>query len=211
MMSAIRSITESVSVPVNADLEGGFGDEPEEVAETIRQAIAAGAAGGNIEDYTGSESQPLYDRALAAERIAAAREAIDASGIPFVLVARTDRLIVGRPGGVAEAIERANLYREAGADCLFVPGASDPDTIAELVRAIDGPLSVVMGLSGSGAALAELAALGVRRVSIGGSLSRALYFHMRNAAVEMFRHGTFSFARDQIQQAELNRLFESEL
>ena len=211
MMSQIRSIAESVSVPVSADLEGGFGSSPEDVAETIRQAIDAGAVGGNIEDYTGSESQPLYDRALSVERIAAARQAIESSGIPFVLVARTDRLNIGQPGGLAEAIERLNLYREAGADCLFAPGDSSPETVAELVRELDGPLSVVMGLSGSDVTLAELRDLGVRRVSIGGSLSRALYFHMRTAAEEMLQHGTFSFARHQIPQAELNRLFESEL
>jgi 2-methylisocitrate lyase-like PEP mutase family enzyme len=211
MMGQIHSIVGAVSVPVSADLEGGFGDAPEDVAETIRQAIDAGAVGGNIEDYTGSRTRPLYDRALAVERIAAARHTIEASGIPFVLVARTDRLNIGRPGGVAEAIERANLYREAGADCLFAPGASDPDTVAELVREVDGPMSVVMGLTGSEVTLYQLRDLGVRRVSIGGSLSRALYYQMRDAAEEMFTKGTFSFARNQIPQDELNRIFESEL
>lgn len=211
MMIQIRSIAEAVSVPVNADLESGFGDGPEDVAETIERAIDVGAVGGNIEDYSGSEAEPLYDRALAVERIAAARQAIEASDIPFVLVARTDRLNIGRPDGITEAIERLNLYREAGADCLFAPGASDPDTLAMLVREIDGPLSVVMGLTGSGTTLAELRDRGVRRVSIGGSLSRALYFHMRSAAEEMFQNGTFSFARDQVPQAELNRIFDAEL
>ena len=211
MMSQIRSITGSVSVPVNADLEGGFGVAPEDVAETIRQAIDAGAVGGNIEDYTGSKVRPLYDRAAAVERIAAARQAIESSAIPLVLVARTDRLNIGQPGGIAEAIERLNLYREAGADCLFAPGASDPKTVAELVREVNGPLTVVMGLSGSDVTLAQLRDLGVRRVSIGGSLSRALYYHMRKAAEEMFQNGTFSFSQHQIPQAELNRVFESEL
>jgi 2-methylisocitrate lyase-like PEP mutase family enzyme len=209
MMAAIRSITQAVSVPVNADLEAGFGDTPEDVAETIRAAIDAGAAGGNIEDYAGSESRPLYDRTLAVERIAAAREAIDASGIPFVLVARTDRLNIGRPDGLAEAIERLNLYRAAGADCSFAPGLADRESIATLVREVDGPVSVVMGLADATLTLAELAELGVRRVSIGGSLIRALYHHIRRAAQEMLRDGTFSFARTQIPQSELNRIFES--
>lgn len=211
MLNEIRSITSSVSVPVNADLEGGFGDSPEDVAETIKQAIEAGAVGGNIEDYTGVEVKPLYDRSLAVERIAAAREAIDVSGLPFVLVARTDSMNIGEPDGITDAIERANLYREAGADCLFAPGASDVATVNELVREISGPLNVVMGLSGSDMTFAQLRDLGVRRVSIGGSLARSLYFHIRMAAEEMLRDGTFSFAHEQIPQAELNRIFESEL
>jgi 2-methylisocitrate lyase-like PEP mutase family enzyme len=209
MLHEIRAITSAVAVPVNADLEGGFGDTPEDVAETIKQAIEAGAVGGNIEDYTGARERPLYDRSLAVARIAAARQAIDASGLPFVLVARTDRLNIGQPGGMAEAIERANLYREAGADCLFAPGASDLPTVSELVREIHGPLNVVMGLSGSNVTLAQLRDAGVRRVSIGGSLARALYFRIRAAAEEMLRDGTFSFAQDQIPQPELNGIFEA--
>lgn len=211
MLAEVSAICESVSVPVNADLESGFGDSPEAVADSIRRAIEAGAVGGNIEDYTGDEAHPLYDRSLAVERIASARRAIDDSGIPFVLVARTDRFNIGKPGGLAEAIERANLYREAGADCLFAPGASDVDTVRELVHELTGPLNVVMGLSGSDVSLAQLRDLGVRRVSIGGSLARALYFQLRAAAQEMLEHGTFSYAKEQIPQTELNRIFESEL
>lgn len=211
MLAEVSAICESVSVPVNADLESGFGDSPEAVADSVRRAIEAGAVGGNIEDYTGDEAHPLYDRSLAVERIAAARRAIDDSGIPFVLVARTDRFNIGKPGGLAEAIERANLYREAGADCLFAPGASDVDTVRELVHELTGPLNVVMGLSGSDVSLAQLRDLGVRRVSIGGSLARALYFQLRAAAQEMLEHGTFSYAKEQIPQTELNRIFESEL
>ncbi|WP_328185135.1 isocitrate lyase/PEP mutase family protein [Marinobacter sp. OP 3.4] len=211
MLVEVSAICESVSVPVNADLESGFGDSPEAVADSIRRAIEAGAVGGNIEDYTGDETHPLYDRSYAVERIAAARRAIDESGIPFVLVARTDRFNIGKPGGLAETIERANLYREAGADCLFAPGASDVDTVRELVRELTGPLNVVMGLSGSDVSLAQLRDLGVRRVSIGGSLARALYFQLRAAAQEMLEHGTFSYAKEQIPQTELNRIFESEL
>lgn len=211
MLTAVGAVTHAVSVPVNADLENGFGDSPEDVADTIRRAIESGAVGGNIEDYTGIEQQPLYDRALAVERIAAARAAIDASGIPFVLAARTDRLNIGRPQGLAEAIERANQYRAAGADCLFAPGASDIATVAELAREIDGPLNVVMGLSGSDVTFSQLQDAGVRRVSIGGSLARALYFRIREAAEEMLQRGSFSFAEEQIPQSELNRIFESKL
>ncbi|MCH8542153.1 MAG: isocitrate lyase/phosphoenolpyruvate mutase family protein [Alcanivorax sp.] len=211
MLVEVRKICESVSVPVNADLEAGFGESPEDVADTIRLAIQSGAVGGNIEDYTGRKDQPLYDRAQAVERIAAARRAIDESGMPFVLVARTDRFNIGVPGGLDEAIERANLYREAGADCLFAPGASDIDTVRELVRELTGPLNVVMGLSGADVSFAQLRDLGVRRVSIGGSLARSLYFRLRAAAQEMMAHGTFSYANEQISQAELNQIFESKL
>ena len=211
MLNEIESIANAVSVPVNADLEGGFGDSPKEVADTIKRAIESGAVGGNIEDYTGIEKRPLYDRSLAVERIVAAREAIESSGIPFVLVARTDRLNIGKTGGLTEAIERANLYREAGADCLFAPGASDLSTVSKLAREVNAPINVVMGLSGCDVTFSQLKETGVRRVSIGGSLSRSLYFHMRKAAYEMLRDGAFSFAQEQIPQSELNKIFESEL
>lgn len=212
MLEEIQSITSSVSVPVSADLEGGFGDSAEDVAETIRRAISAGAVGGNIEDYTGNADKPLYDRSHAVERIAAAREVIDASGISFVLVARTDRLNIGVDNGYSEAIERCNEYFAAGADCLFAPGASDIKTVTKMVRELDGPLNVVMGLgSNSHATLSQLQDAGVRRVSIGGSLARSLYFRIRAAAEEMLSTGTFSFADKQISQAELNSIFESAL
>ncbi len=211
MLAEIQSVTQSVSVPVNADLEGGYGDSPEDVADCIKLAIEAGAMGGNIEDYTGIEAAPLYDLSLAVERIRAAREAIDASGVPFVLVARTDRLLAAAPDGFAEAVERANRYREAGADCLFAPGASDLPTVSSLVREINGPINVVMGLSGSDVSVAQLRDVGVRRISIGGSLARALYFRIQEAAREMLEEGTFAFAQNQVAQSELNKIFESTL
>lgn len=211
MLTQVRAICAAVSAPVNVDLESGFGESPEAVANTIRLAIQAGAMGGNIEDYTGIEGTPLYDRGLAVERIAAARQAIDESGTPFVLVGRTDRLIIGQPAGLVEAIERVNLYREAGADCLFVPGASDPETIRTIVRETASPLNVVMGLSGGDMSFNQLRDLGVRRISIGGSLARSLYFQLRAAAQEMLEHGTFSYAQEQIPQSELNQLFQSKL
>jgi 2-methylisocitrate lyase-like PEP mutase family enzyme len=126
-----------LSVPLSADLEAGYGAAPEVVAETIRGAIAAGASGGNIEDYTGDRSAPLFDFELAVDRIRAARAAIDASGETFVLVARTDGLLVDPGGAFAECVRRGNAFREAGADCIFVPGAADRDTIGRLVSEID--------------------------------------------------------------------------
>lgn len=208
MLTRIESIASSVSVPLNADLEGGFGDTPQIVAETIAMAIKAGAVGGNIEDYTGEKNKPLFDSSLAVDRIIAAREAIDNSGIPFVLVGRTDSVSINHPDGFTEAVRRANLYREAGADCLFVPGVSDSNTISRLVKEIVGPINIVMGLAGSDLSMSELKDLGVRRISIGGSLARAVYFQIHQAAIEMFEKGTFSYANEQIAQGELNRIFE---
>jgi 2-methylisocitrate lyase-like PEP mutase family enzyme len=211
MMTRIESIAQSVSVPLNADLEGGFGVTPEIVFDTIKLAIKAGAVGGNIEDYTGNENKPLFEISLAVERIKAARKAIDESGIPFVLVGRTDSVNVNLQNAFNDAVLRANLYREAGADCIFVPGISNSTTISRLLKEVDGPINVVMGLTGSELTVSELKDLGVRRISIGGSLARSVYFHIRNAAMEMFDKGTFSFANEQIPQGELNNIFENKV
>jgi 2-methylisocitrate lyase-like PEP mutase family enzyme len=205
MMQRVGEMVRGVGVPVSADLEEGYGESPEEVATTISMAIAAGAAGANIEDFTGSRAQPLFDRQLAAERIRAARAAADASGEPFVLNGRTDTLLAG--GTLAECIQRANDYLAAGADCAFVPGAADASTIATLARELDGPLNVVMGLTGSTLSMHELGELGVRRVTVGGSLARTLYRHLVDAARELAEKGTFSYAAQQLSHNELNELF----
>lgn len=210
MIAEVQSIANSVSVPVNADLEAGFGVKPEVVFQTIKLAIKAGAVGGNIEDYSGEPSSPLYDLELSIDRIKAARKAIDDAEIPFVLVGRTDEMNVGHSANLNQAIKRANLYREAGADCLFVPGVSDKATVATLVQEIDGPINVVMGLSGPHDSFNELANLGVRRVSIGGSLTRSVYYKIHEAAQEMLSQGTFTYADNQIPQNELNEIFERE-
>lgn len=202
MIRRVGEIAAEASVPVSADLENGYGSEPSVVAETIALSVAAGAAGGNIEDFTGSRDRPLYDISLATERIQAARAAAPDG---FVLVGRTDGLLVGQ--SLDECVKRSNAYLAAGADCAFVPGAADPSTIGTLVREIDGPLNVVMGLTGSALTLEDLAALGVRRVSVGGSIARAIYRHLLGAARELATQGTFTYARDQIPQATLNELF----
>jgi len=207
MIERVRAMAAELRVPLSADLEAGYGASPDEVAETIRRAIDAGAAGGNIEDFAGDKQRPLFDLELATRRIRAAREAIDRSGVPFVLVGRTDSLLVD-PASLDECVRRGNAYREAGADCVFVPGAIDPDTISTLVRKIDAPINVVVGLSGNRVSLAELKQLGVRRVTIGGSLARATYHHIRLAAQEMMALGTFTFADEQMAHAELNEIFE---
>jgi 2-methylisocitrate lyase-like PEP mutase family enzyme len=202
MMRRVGDIAAEVSVPVSADLENGYGDEPEAVAATIAMAVQAGAAGAGIEDFTGSSSRPLYDLSLAVERISAARAAAPGN---FVLVGRSDGLLAGQT--LDECVKRSNAYLAAGADCAFVPGAADAETIGLLVREINGPLNVVMGLSGSPLTLEDLAALGVRRVTVGGSIIRAMYRHLLDAARELAGQGTFTYARDQISQASLNEMF----
>jgi len=207
MIERIRPIVDAVDLPVSADLESGYGVRPEDVAETIRQAVAAGAAGGGIEDFTGDKAAPLYEAALAAERIRAAREAADASGLPFALTARAECYLVGHGDPFAESVRRLNLYREAGADCLFAPGVKDAETIGALVRAVDGPVNVVMGLAGAALTVAELAELGVRRVSVGGSIARAALAAVRRAAREIAEDGTFAYARDAIPDSEASAFF----
>jgi 2-methylisocitrate lyase-like PEP mutase family enzyme len=204
MLQRLAKIAAAVSIPVNGDLEAGYGDSPEEVAATVRAAIEAGLAGCNIED-----KQPcagLYDKALAVERIRAARAAIDATGSRFVLTARCDALLHSKEG-LREAIERSNHYRKAGADCLFTPGVSDMRSIAMLAREIDGPLNMVMGLGNTDGVAHEWLDAGVQRISVGGSIARTALGLVRRAAEELRDKGTISFAKDQIPQAELNALF----
>jgi 2-methylisocitrate lyase-like PEP mutase family enzyme len=203
MFERILQITEASGVPVNGDLEDGYGESPDRVAETITLAREAGLAGGNIEDYDG---HTLYAEQLSVDRIAAAREA---AGPDFVLTARTDGQLLSSPTSLADSIRRANLYREAGADCLYVPGVNDLATIATLVKEIDGPLNVVIGLGTSTLTTHDLLAASVTRISLGGSIARAALGFIRAAAQELQTAGTIKFAADQIPQAELNQLFAS--
>jgi 2-methylisocitrate lyase-like PEP mutase family enzyme len=204
MFDRIRQITAAVDIPVNGDLENGYGERPDAVAQTIRLAIDAGLAGGNIEDHAAGV---LYDEGLAAERIAAAREVIDASGAGFVLTARTDGLLLRPPAPLADSIRRASRYRQAGADCLYVPGANDLESIATLVSGIDGPLNVVMGLGSTTLTVAALQSAGVARISLGGSIARAALGFVRQSARELLERGTLTFADIQIPQGELNAVF----
>lgn len=207
MLHAIQGIIQAVDLPVSVDLEAGFGSKPEVVAETIQLAIKAGAVGGNIEDFTGDKQQPLFDRALAHDRIQAARLAASNLQLPFILTARTDCYLVEHPKPFSEAVERAQLYCEAGADCVFVPGITDLHIIEQLVKQIPKPLTVVVGLKGSPFTVQQLADVGVRRITIGGSLARATYALIRKAAHEMITQGQFSYAEEQIPDGELCEFF----
>lgn len=205
-----QRIADAVSVPVSVDAENGYGHEPEDVAETIRRVASAGAVGAGIEDFSGSYDRGLYDREHAQLRIEAARKSADSLGFPFTLTARADCYLVDHPNPLEESVIRSNMYREVGADCLYVPGVKDPETIQALVKEIDGPINVVMGLAGNPLTVHALEDLGVKRISIGGSLARATFGLIRRAADEMLRDGTFSFAGGQIPDAELCRFFDEQ-
>ncbi|MDA0340745.1 MAG: isocitrate lyase/phosphoenolpyruvate mutase family protein [Proteobacteria bacterium] len=208
MLRDFGQIARIVDVPCNGDLENGYGDSAEDVAETIRQSIAAGMVGGGIEDYTGDKSRPIYDLELAKERIIAAREAADASGIPYVLTGRYEGFLAGVDGAFAEAVQRLNLYREAGADVLYAPGPQDPDQIARLVAEVDGPLNVVVGRKDTQLNVQRLTEAGVKRISIGGALFHACYGYLRQAAEELIGPGTFNWTSTVLDRAYLTNAID---
>jgi 2-methylisocitrate lyase-like PEP mutase family enzyme len=204
-----QRIAASINIPVSVDAENGYGHDPGAVAQTIRLVAKTGAVGANIEDYAATNQSQLYDFELAVERIKAAREAADSLDVPFTLTARAECYLIGHPDPFTESVKRANAYREAGADCLFVPGVKDVQTIAALVKEINGPINVVMGLVGEPISVKQLADLGVRRVSIGGSLARATFDLIRKAAQEIRQQGSFEYAKQQIPDSELCKLFSN--
>lgn len=206
-MAAINAICSATDVPVSADTENGYGETVNDVMTTVSLTIATGAVGGSIEDYTGVPERGLFDIEQAAERVSAARAAGDASGLPFTLTARAECFLFDHPDPLNESIRRLNRYREAGADCLYAPGPVDAETIATLVKEVDGPINVVAGLSPASLSASALANLGVRRISTGGALARAALAVVRNAGQEMMQHGTFSFAGKAIADSELSEMF----
>ncbi|MBV8284928.1 MAG: isocitrate lyase/phosphoenolpyruvate mutase family protein [Candidatus Eremiobacteraeota bacterium] len=205
MLAHAAVIVASTELPVSADMENGYGDSPEMVAETVRLAAATGLAGCSIEDVPLGRGEP-YDLAFAAERVAAACEAVRALGLPFVLTARAENFIVGRPD-LRDTIARLQAYQEAGADVLFAPGIASEADVAEVVRSVDRPVNVIMGLQGASLTLDRLSALGVKRVSVGSALSRAALGAFLRAAREMRDRGTFTFAADAAKYADLNAMF----
>jgi methylisocitrate lyase len=206
-LAHFRSIAASVAVPVNGDFEGGFAIEPAGVAANVGRAITTGIAGISIEDSTGDAANPLFDFALSVERIRAARQAIDAGIARVVLTGRSEGFIVGRPD-LKETIRRLTAYAEAGADCLYAPGIRTGEDITAVVRAVaPKPVNVLVG--SDIATVGELAAMGVRRISVGGALARAAWTGFLTAATEIARHGTFKALGDAVPFAEINRRFMS--
>ena len=198
-----KLIVDNVNIPVAADLEKGFGDAPEDAAETIRQAAKVGLVGGSIEDATGDPAKPIYDFALAVERVAAAAEAARKLDFPFMFVARAENFLHGR-ADLDETIKRLQAFEKAGADVLFAPGLPNIETIRTVVQSVTKPVNVVRG--GPGPTLAELEAAGVRRVSLGGSLARAAYTALKKAGEELLGSGTFNFGEGILTTAALNKL-----
>lgn len=201
----LRAMVGGVDLPVNADFEGGFAVEPAAVGANVLRATATGVAGLSIEDSTGDPFQPLYDFDLAVARVRAARAAIDASGTGVVLTGRSEGYITGRPD-LTETIRRLRAYAEAGADCLYAPGLSSRSAIAAVVSAVaPRPVNVLIGAEG--ASVADLAALGVRRISVGGALARAAWGGFLEAAREIAHQGTFTALARGAPSAELNGAF----
>ena len=201
-----KAIADATDLPVAADLENGFGDSPEAAAETIQLAgDAAGLVGGSIEDSTGDPSRPIYDFAHAIERIAAAVEAARALESPFVLVGRAENFLHGRPD-LDDTIRRLQAFEAAGADALYAPGLTRAEDIRTVCSSVTKPVNVVMGLKSGSFPVAELASMGVRRISVGSSLSRAALAGFISAAREMKEHGTFKFAETAIPYPDVNKL-----
>ncbi len=208
MLAHVASIASATDLPVSADLENGFGDAPETVAQTIRLAAAAGLVGGSIEDSTGRPGEPLYELGRACERIRAAAQAVRALPFAFTLTARAENFLVGRPD-LADTIRRLQGYQEAGADVLYAPGLTSKDDIAAVVRCVDRPVNVLMGLQGVSLSRADLSEMGVKRISVGGALCRAALGAFLRAAREMREHGTFSFADEAVSFRDVSAMFQA--
>jgi 2-methylisocitrate lyase-like PEP mutase family enzyme len=206
MLEHVAVIAGASDLPVNADLGNGFGDEPEVAAETIRLAADAGVVGGSIEDASGRASAPIYDHSHGAERVRAAVEAAHALPFPFTVTARAENYLHGRPD-LKDTIRRLQLYQEMGADVLYAPGVTRKEEIAALVKAVDRPVNVLMGLQGVELSMEELSAMGVRRVSVGSALARAAYGAFLRAAREVKERGTFTFAEEAVSSREISELF----
>jgi methylisocitrate lyase len=201
----LTDISAAVDVPVNADFEGGFAHEPEGVAANVARGVKTGIAGLSIEDSTGDKERPLYDRDLAIERIKAARKAIDADHSGVLLTGRCEAFLWGQPD-LKLVIDRLLAYSDAGADCLYAPGIKTREEIAGVVKAVH-PKPVNLLIGASGLSLAEAADLGVRRISVGGSLARSAWGGFMKAAKEMAEKGTFTELASGYPGGELNKMF----
>jgi 2-methylisocitrate lyase-like PEP mutase family enzyme len=205
-MAHMRSIVEATPLPVSADMENGYGHDPSYVAETIRMAAAAGLAGGSIEDSTGDPAGPIYCKEHAVARVAAAVEAARGLSFPFTLTARAENFLHGHPD-LDDTIDRLQAYEAAGADVLYAPGLRDLEQVRKVCQAVNKPVNVLAGMPGSSMSVAELESVGVRRVSVGGLLTRTALGAFLKAAQEIKDHGTFTFAAGAVSSKELAPFF----
>jgi 2-methylisocitrate lyase-like PEP mutase family enzyme len=208
MLQHVKIIVDATDLPVSADLENGFGDSPEMCAETIRLAAATGLAGGSIEDVRPRPHSKLYSFEHAVERVRAAAEAAHVFYTPFTLTARAENFIAGNPD-LKDTIRRLQAYQEAGADILYAPGLKTKDEIAAVLSSIDRPLNILMPVGGTSLDLATLSAMGVKRISVGSTLSRVALTAFHRAAEEMQQKGTFTFGNNLIAYDAFNNIFES--
>jgi 2-methylisocitrate lyase-like PEP mutase family enzyme len=207
MLGHLAAIAGATDLPVSADLENGFGDDPKTVAETIRLAAATGIVGGSIEDAFDRPGEKVYDIGLAAERVRAAAEASRALPFPFTLTARAENYLVGIPD-LADTIWRLQAYQDAGADVLYAPCISTREEITAVVRSVDRPVNFLMGTQPQRFTLEELSEMGVRRVSVGSALHAAATGAFLRAAREMLETGTFTYAAEAAGFGEISRLLE---
>jgi 2-methylisocitrate lyase-like PEP mutase family enzyme len=208
MLDHIREVVDATLLPVNADYQAAYADEPEDVAANVALCVATGVAGLSVEDATGDMSAPLYERALAIQRIRAARHAIDAAGVRVVLTARCEAWLVGHPDPLRESLDRLVAFAEAGADCLYAPCVRDPDEIAAIVKAVaPRPVNVLMSEPSRVLSVSRLADLGVRRISVGSALSRVAWGAFIRAARSIAETGSFDAFGDAASFDELDNLF----
>lgn len=209
VLAHVREIVEATTLPVNADFQNCYAHEPEGVAANVARCIATGVAGLSIEDATGANFAPLYDFALAVERVKAARAAIDGSGIPVVLTARCEAWLVGDPDPLRTSLERLVAFADAGADCLYAPGVSKADEIAAIVKAAaPRPVNVLVSTNNCDLSVSQLADLGVRRVSVGAALARVAWGAFIQSARNIKENGSFKEFATAAPFNELNDLFE---
>jgi 2-methylisocitrate lyase-like PEP mutase family enzyme len=207
MLQHISQVAAATELPVSADLQNGFGDDPETCAETIRLAAQAGAVGGSIEDATGRDGDPIYGLQHSADRVRAASEMVHLLPFTFTLTARAENYLHGRPD-LKDTIARLQAYQEAGADVLYAPGLATKEDIAAVVSSVDRPVNVVMGLQGVQLSAAELSDLGAKRISVGSALNRTALGAFLRAAREMYDHGTFTFAKDAAPTREVSAMLK---
>jgi 2-methylisocitrate lyase-like PEP mutase family enzyme len=208
MIKHIGEIAAATALPVNADFLNGFADEPEVVATNTRQCVAQGVAGLSIEDNSGNSAAPIYEKNLAADRIRAARRAIDATGIPVVLTGRCEAWLVGSADPLRVALERLISYAEAGADCLYAPGVQQPNEIEQIVKAVaPKPVNVLVSGFNCQLTVSQLTDLGVRRISVGSGLALAAWGSFIRAAQTIQKNGSFDLLAQNAASADLNERF----
>ncbi|HJY63274.1 MAG TPA: isocitrate lyase/phosphoenolpyruvate mutase family protein [Ignavibacteria bacterium] len=209
MLAHIKEICSATSLPVNADFQNGYANEPDKVAENVKLCINTGVSGLSIEDATGDKNNPLYEKELAVERIRAARQAIDSAGIPVVLTARCEAYLVGAEEPFKVSIDRLTAFADAGADCLYAPRITDLNVIEEIVKAVaPKPVNVLVTAPGEGLTLERLSELGVRRISVGATLARVAWKGFMQAVQEISKKGTFNTLSNSASFDELNSIFE---